>query len=275
VENFRPVYDWFKDSLVLIAPDSRLAPFDRYYFDKENILYQAINDFLPQLDLGITSFDKKKVDPDSISFPKFMADKLLQELNDGQTACSVGIGSNYGKLLITRQGNKLNFEILVAVHQKSDGTEVKFDINQESNGTQRILDLLPAFINPSPELSKKVYVIDEIDRCLHTLLTRLLIEEFLDSSSDKSRAQLLFTTHDHLLMDKNLLRLDEMWLTERDSDGATALFSIAEFPEAKGDKSILKSYLTGRMGGIPNVFIGTLHPISAEPPKLKVKTDVA
>ncbi|MDR1085960.1 MAG: ATP-binding protein [Deltaproteobacteria bacterium] len=177
----------------------------------------------------------------------------MLELADGQIISILGAGSNYEKLLVTRQGNKLNFEMLDPVYQTSDGTEVKFDINQESDGTKQVLNLIPFFAEMSSGSSKKVIVIDEIDRSLHTLLTRLLIEEFLDGSSDESRAQLLFTTHDLFLMDKNLFRLDEMWLTERDSDGATALFSISEFPEAKGDKNILKSYITGRMGGIPKV----------------------
>jgi AAA15 family ATPase/GTPase len=93
-----------------------------------------------------------------------------------------------------------------------------------------ILNLFPAFIALSFKLSKKVYVVDEIDRCLYTLLTRLLIENFLDCCSDGSRIQLLFTTHDILLMDTNLLRLNEMWLTDRDSSVASSLFSVSEFP---------------------------------------------
>ena len=55
--------------------------------------------------------------------------------------------------------------------------------------------------NLSRAQSKKVYVIDEVDRSLHTLLIRRLLEGYLAKCSRNSRSQLLFTTHNVLLMD--------------------------------------------------------------------------
>ena len=104
---------------------------------------------------------------------------------------------------------------LVAFHPKPDGTEAKFEIHQESDGSQRIIDLLPAFFTEHISGVETVYVIDEVDRSLHTLLTRKLLEIYLANCSPKSRAQLLITTHDILLMDQELLRRDEMWVTEK------------------------------------------------------------
>ena len=39
--------------------------------------------------------------------------------------------------------------------------------------------------------------------CLHTMLTMQLIEDFLDGCSEAARKQLIFTTHDLLLMDQS------------------------------------------------------------------------
>jgi uncharacterized protein len=107
---------------------------------------------------------------------------------------------------VTRKGGELIAKKLVAYHSRADGTEAKFEIRQESDGSQRVIDLLPAFLELSAQVSKKVYVIDEVDRSLHTLLTRRLLEMYLANCSTESRTQLLMTTHDVLLMDQQLLR---------------------------------------------------------------------
>jgi len=143
----------------------------------------------------------------------------------------------------------------VTYHPNTDGTEIKFDIGQESDGSQRVIDLLPAFLTMSAAKSKKVFVIDEVDRSLHTLLTRQLLESYLNSCSTDRRSQLLFTTHDVLLMDQQLFRRDEMWVAERDGSGASNLISFAEYKDVRYDKDIRKSYLQGRLGGIPRILL--------------------
>ena len=84
---------------------------------------------------------------------------------------------------------------------------------------------------------------------------RKLIELFLSVYSRYSRSQLLFTTHDVLLMDQNLLRRDEMWVTERKKDGSSHLFSFSEYKDIRYDKNIRKSYILGRLGGIPRILV--------------------
>jgi AAA15 family ATPase/GTPase len=64
-------------------------------------------------------------------------------------------------------------------HPKTDGTQARFEIRQESDGSQRVIDLLSAFLELSAQVSKKVYVIDDLDRGLHMLLTCRLIEFYL------------------------------------------------------------------------------------------------
>jgi uncharacterized protein len=98
-------------------------------------------------------------------------------------------------------------------------------------------------------------VIDELDRCLHTLLTRSLLERYLESCSSETKSQLLFTTHDVSLIDQDLLRRDELWIAERDDTGGSTLISFGEYKEIRADKDIRKSYLQGRLGGIPRVFL--------------------
>lgn len=105
----------------------------------------------------------------------------------------------------------------------------------------------------------KVYVVDELDRCLHTMLTSRLIEDFTASCGPTTRKQLLFTTHDLLLMDQSLLRRDEMYITQRGTDGCSELIGLAEFEGIRHDKDLIRSYLDGRFGGIPMLGEASTH----------------
>lgn len=140
-------------------------------------------------------------------------------------------------------------------HEDVLGNEVEFEMHHESDGSRRVIDLLPAFLDVSARDSQKVYFIDEIDRSLHTLLSQKLIGFFHASCSKNSRSQLIISTHDLLLMDQNIFRRDEMWVTERNTNGSSNLFSFSEYKELRNDKDLRKSYLQGRLGGIPKLLL--------------------
>jgi len=244
LDTFRPIYDWFKSSLTLIEPDTRLRSFGKF-LDEGNpgaISYKLLRD----LDTGIS--DLCAEDVELISLPEAIRSKL-QELPEGLSVSIVSAKNEH--FIFSRRDGDLAAKRLVTYHEKADGSKVLFEIDDESDGSQRVIHLLPAIYELTTNASKKVFVIDELDRSLHTLLTRKLLEIFLDTCSPESRAQLLLTTHDVLLMNQHLLRRDEMWVAERDSSGASSLTSFGEFRDVRYDKDIRKSYLQGRLGGVP------------------------
>ncbi len=255
IDVFKPVYDWFKDRLELIAPDSRFEPFEQF-LDEEHPLYAMMNKTLPLLDTGITHLGGEEISFENLPIPGPIMMKLKEELAEGATVRLLTEPMNES-YVVTRKNGELISKKLVTYHLNSEGEEIKFDIRQESNGSQRVIDLLPAFLEISAIRSEKVYVIDEIDRSLHTLLIRRLLEAYLLTCSKESRSQLLFTTHNVLLMDQDLLRRDEMWITERNTQGISSLLSFSEYKDMRYDKDIQKSYLQGRLGGIPH--IPTIH----------------
>lgn len=254
VENFRPVYDWFKDTLELVAPDSRFKPFERF-LDEDHPLYTTMNEMLPQLDTGIAHLGGEEIPFENLPLPEPLKTRLKEDVKEGMTVRLLAEPINE-RFVVTRKGGELIAKKLVTYHSKADGAEAKFEMRMESDGSQRVIDLLPAFLDLSAQTSKKVFVIDEVDRSLHTLLTRRLIETYLANCSADTRSQLLLTTHDVLLMDQQLLRRDEMWVAERDASGASNLFSFSEYKEVRYDKDIRKSYLQGRLGGIPRILPG-------------------
>lgn len=254
VETFKPVYDWFKKTLDLVAPDSRFQSFE-HFLDEGHPLFSIMSTMLPQLDTGIAHLGGEEIPFDNIPLPESLKTKLQEDVKEGMTVRLLTEPINE-RFIITRKNGKLIAKKLVTYHPKTDGTEAKFEMRQESDGSQRIIDLLPAFLEISSAGSKKVYIIDEVDRSLHTLLTRRLLEAYLSNCTAESRAQVLFTTHDVLLMDQQLLRRDEMWVTERDTAGISNLLSFSEYKDVRYDKDIRKSYLQGRLGGIPRILLG-------------------
>lgn len=139
--------------------------------------------------------------------------------------------------IIDEEGNTEHFQLLM---------------DQESAGTQRFFSRIGGWLQALENGS--LLVVDEIERSMHPLLTRRLIEMVQDSSTNTSGAQLLFTTHDVLLLDLNLMRRDQIWFAEKnDQSCATELYSLASFSPRKGE-NVRKGYLQGRFGAIP--FIG-------------------
>lgn len=135
-----------------------------------------------------------------------------------------------------------------------DGSVEHFRLlmDQESSGTQaffaRIGGWLQALENGS------LLIVDEIEDSLHPLLTKRLIEMVQDNTVNTNGAQLLFTTHDAMLLDLTFFRRDQIWFAEKDEKTcATELYSLASFSPRKGE-NIRKGYLQGRFGAIP--FIG-------------------
>lgn len=253
VERFKGIYDWFRDSLVMIAPDSRFEPFERF-FQEANPLYDHMNLTLNHLDTGISRLGGEKIAFDSLALPENLKTKLKEEVPEGATVRILAEPA-HERFAIMRQNGELEARKLVSFHSDSTGNEIRFDMKQESDGTQRIIDLIPAFLELTSESTEKVFVIDEIDRSLHTLLTRELLAGYLESCTPDTRSQLLFTTHDVLLMDQKLFRRDEMWVTERDRLGCTSLLPFSAYKDMRYDKDIRKSYLQGRLGGVPRILL--------------------
>ena len=243
------VFDWFA-KLVLIAPDA-VCP---------DIMLEPSSDLigttLALLGTGIEKLKLEKIDFDGKYFPQGMIDDEMK------TRLLAGVEkfvahSNLGdRYIVSEENGELVAQKLVSVHQ--GGTI--FDLKDDSDGTIRVIDLLPCFLSASKQNSERTYVIDELDRSLHTLLLRGLLESYLASCSPESRSQIIFTTHDVLQMDQNLLRRDEMWVTDRKNDGTTELVPFSAFKEIRKDKSIRTSYLRGQLGGTPKLLLHGAFP---------------
>jgi len=240
---------WFKDNLELIDPKTNFKTmnFTRKGQDK---LRGYCNEALNKAHTGIDKIDGEEVSFESAEIPKGLKALIKEKLDENSIFELVNPEKRYSVFL---EDGRLRCLQLVTFHRASNGKPIRFEISDESAGTQRLIDLLPAFHELLAGDSKKVFIIDELDRSLHTLLTRNLLESYLASRHKESRGQLIFTTHDGLLLDQDLFRRDEFWFIDKDETGASSLTSLSDFKDIRRDKDIRKSYLLGRFGGIPTI----------------------
>ena len=146
--------------------------------------------------------------------------------------------------------------VITTTHRiiNEDGTTEYFQLlmEQESAGTQHFFTRIGGWLQALE--NGALLVVDEIEDSLHPLLTRRLIEMVQDKAINTKGAQLIFTTHDAMLLDLNFFRRDQIWFAEKnDKTCATELYSLASFSPRKGE-NVRKGYLQGRFGAIP--FIG-------------------
>ncbi|WP_165045916.1 ATP/GTP-binding protein [Adlercreutzia sp. ZJ138] len=256
VAELADAYEWISETLELVGVESQAWSFATAAVGREGFLEYAAA-ALSRLDTGIVGLVGEGVEPDVL--PKDAKLRRSMAELDGDELITVvmekGAG-DYGFEMLTVHSDEgaPRVERLRTVHVGPDGRERRFSLGMESSGTQRLMGLLPMLFdlqNTDGSAQAKVYVVDELDRCLHTMLTKRLIEDFLSTCGANTRKQLLFTTHDLLLMDQFLMRRDEMYIAQRGTDGCSVLVGLAEFSGIRFDKDLIRSYLDGRFGGIP------------------------
>ncbi|MGC3986830.1 MAG: ATP-binding protein [Pseudorhodoferax sp.] len=139
------------------------------------------------------------------------------------------------------------------MHLGKDGESYAVPFAAESTGTRALLQLLgPVFARLH---TGGTVLIDELNTALHPLVSRELIKLFQNPSTNPGRAQLIFTTHDTNLLTGSLLRRDQIWFAEKDSGGATHLFSLSDI-KVRSKDNIERGYLMGRFGAVPFVGCG-------------------
>jgi len=133
------------------------------------------------------------------------------------------------------------------------------DMHQESHGTRSWLALLRPLLAALDR--GNVVLVDELDASLHPRMVAEIAGMFASPRSNPHGAQLVFTTHDVSLLGNlpadRLLDRDEIWLTEKDKDGATELYPISALKPRK-DENLERGYLLGRYGTVPRMMTGQL-----------------
>ncbi len=234
---------WFAETLCIISADSRRVALGLDLLTQLSDYSNALSD----ADTGVENLQFREL---NTNIEDLVTPHVLSEFKSSDDKFYV-IPDDHSTLLFKEENGKIKAIKCYSVYTAEDGSSVNIPLAKESDGTRRYLHLLPILLE---KLKDRVYVVDELDRSLHTTLSQSLIKKFRKLIENKERnLQLIFTTHDVILMDVDNLRKDEIWVTERDEMHQAHLISMAEYKEIRPDKKLRKSYLEGRMGGLPNL----------------------
>ncbi|TMR94751.1 AAA family ATPase [Nonomuraea basaltis] len=140
------------------------------------------------------------------------------------------------------------------------GTErVTLDFADESLGTRTWFAMLgPILLSLS---QGAVLLVDELDASLHPAISAEVIRLFNDPEANSENAQLVFTSHDTALFGYlpggRPLDRAQVWLTEKNDDGATDLYPLTA-AKPRPDENLYRGYHEGRYGAKPQFSPGEL-----------------
>lgn len=138
------------------------------------------------------------------------------------------------------------------VYEDNQKQKYKLEYYEQSSGTQKILSMFFPIYNLLN--NGGVMIIDELDITLHYSLIKEIIKMFNSVEYNRKNAQLIFTTHNLLLLDFNLFREDQIWFLENnDVSTGTELYSLSDVEGYEKNKYLLRDYLNGNFGGIPKL----------------------
>ncbi len=179
-------------------------------------------------------------------------EKILRLADTGIEGIEVDAGHAYGwDEVIYNPEEFPSRKSLKTVHRTSSGQAVKFDFDDESDGTRKLFDMAGPWLKVLRE--GHVLVVDELNDNLHSHMVGFLVQLFHDKRVNRKGAQLIFTTHDTSLLNQHIFRRDQIWLCEKDDTKASVFYSLTEFSPRKGVENIERGYLVGRYGALPHL----------------------
>jgi uncharacterized protein len=219
-------FDWFRKTLRTLKADARnLASFTIRRLGDELYKRRLVNELI-SADLGITEVNVLEALP---------PDKFVMAMDSAHT---------------------LREAYIEFVHAPSIGPTFDLDFKEESDGTRFFFSLL----GPLDDViqNDRILLVDELDRSLHPLLVRKIVRAFAQGNS---KSQLIFTTHDATLLDAEVLRRDQVWFAERNTQQQSSLRRLAQ-GNVRMDKALMRAYLDGQFQGVP--IIGSEGTLSEE-----------
>ena len=245
---FNETFNWIINNIIIINPSVGISNTEAYY-NKESL--ENITKLIQTFDTGITDIKTKSITIEEMS--KMIPAEIVQDIffhirNQMQLSNLSSIQMTWrieGDFFNIRINGNSEPEIttLILRHGKS---AFNFSFTEESDGTKRLFDLIDMLLTDRDDT---IFVVDELERSLHPKLTEHFLKLF-SKAHQNVKMQLLFTTHEDTIMDQSLLRRDEIWFIERDTDNSSKIYSLDRFKE-RYDKKLSKAYLEGRYGAIP------------------------
>lgn len=144
---------------------------------------------------------------------------------------------------------------LLSYHRENPSIPFDFE-KEESEGTKRLLSLLIPLLKKTIEGA--AIFIDEFDLKLHLRLAEFLLDVVRASHG----GQMVFTSHNPSLINKDSLRREQLVFVNKQADGNSTFIPLSDYQGLGADADIEKAYLQGRFDAVP--YVGNIYPVLNE-----------
>lgn len=245
--HFDAALHWF-DNNVLVAGLNIIPQTLIQLYKTEPLIMEFANKVFSYLNLGVSrigveteDFDKWLLNHDATNIP-------VEEIKKTEGGIFDEIVNMRNTKVVSVENGIRKISQMVFEQMGKDGYVGKMDVQSQSDGTVRLLALMP-LLYQAIEMEKVVFI-DEVDHSIHPFVIRGIIKYF---SEAKTKGQLIFTTHQTCLLNQEFMRPDEVWFVEK-KDGQSYAYSLNDF-KVHNTISIENGYLEGRYGAVP--YIGS------------------
>lgn len=246
----RNIFEWFAIKLNISFPDCILTGYP--YFTDSNL--EEIAELLNALGTGISELKVVELPVEVIrnKIPDELYNKIVSDLEKANARIRSDederprIMARSYKEFYTFEIDADNNVTITTIEFSHEKADVYFDLNEESDGTARLLDLIEILFKIS---DNRIFVIDEIDRCLHPAMTVKVIELFLEMAQ-KRNTQLIITSHESRLLAADFLRNDEICFVNKNKHGASIINPLEKY-QLRADKKVYTALFDGMLDAIP------------------------
>ena len=229
-------YKFFKEHLIIYSARYNVIKTNLFNKKEINKLLTCLNLFQTKIiDINLVNSSKKEVKNYLPPYFYKTLDMMINSLNKDETL-SINIGFNFF-LIHNKKVKKITNK-----HAKLD---YFIEYQEESDGISRLFSLCLMLFNIKKD---NVILIDEIDKSLHQKLSILVTKYFINEVS-KLNSQLIFSSHNTLLLDKEYFKEDEIYFLEKSKLENSKLYSLIDFE--LDNNEYLKNYQEGRYGAMP------------------------
>ena len=225
VEEVERAFLFFQNDIVVYNPHvNNWIEYSIQLMQKDEEVRQMFLEFLGELKTGIKDIKVK-----------------LEKIQVKPSDLPVDMPEPLKNVLTMQEANRIDAKIVYDKFQ----TDLMLE---ESVGIKKLFEVICPIIDIIK--NGKILICDEFEMGLHESIVHYIIQTFHKANQDKF-AQLIFTTHDTSLLDKDIFRRDQVWFTELNEERATELYSLVEIRNVRKTENLEKGYVSGKYGAIP------------------------
>jgi AAA15 family ATPase/GTPase len=225
IEEVERAFLFFQNDIVVYNPHvNNWIEYSIQLMQKDEEVRQMFLDFLGELNTGIKDINVK-----------------LEKIQVKPSDLPIDMPEPLKNVLTMQEANRIDAKIVYDKFQ----TDLMVE---ESVGIKKLFEVICPIIDIIK--NGKILICDEFEMGLHESIVHYIIQTFHKANQDKF-AQLIFTTHDTSLLDKDIFRRDQVWFTELNEERATELYSLVEIKNVRKTENLERGYVSGKYGAIP------------------------